>query len=61
VNARQVGSVLVLDHLFNVAELRIGTGATAETVRITRQDPRTIACPSDPECPQWPEMLLAGR
>ena len=48
VNARQVGTVMVLDHLFNVAELRLGTGKTAETVRIVRQAPRTIACPGDP-------------
>jgi type IV secretory pathway VirB9-like protein len=61
VNARQVGSVMVLDHLFNVAELRIGTGKTAETVRIMRQQPRTISCPGDPACPVWPEVgLVAG-
>jgi type IV secretion system protein TrbG len=60
VNARQVGSVMVLDHLFNVAELRIGTGKTAETVRITRQQPRTISCPHDPECPVWPQGGLVA-
>jgi type IV secretion system protein TrbG len=60
VNARQVGSVMVLDHLFNVAELRIGTGKTAETVRIVRQAPRTITCPSDPACPVWPQEGLAS-
>jgi hypothetical protein len=53
--------VLVLDHLFNVAELRIGVGPTAETVRITRQAPRTITCPGDGECPLWPETQVAGR
>ena len=41
-NARQVGSVMVLDHLFNVAELRLGTGKTAETVRIVRQHPAPL-------------------
>jgi type IV secretion system protein TrbG len=60
VNARQVGSVMVLDHLFNVAELRIRTGKTAETVRIIRQQPRTIACPGDAACPVCPEVALAA-
>ena len=60
VNARQVGSVMVLDHLFNVAEFRLGTGKSAETVRIVRQQPRTITCPSDPACPVWPDMALAA-
>jgi type IV secretion system protein TrbG len=58
VNARQVGSVMVLDHLFNVAELRLGTGKTAETVRIVRQQPQTIACPGDPGCPVWPPLAM---
>ena len=60
VNARQVGSVMVLDHLFNIAELRLGTGKTAETVRIVRQHPRTIACPGDAACPVWPGDAVAA-
>jgi type IV secretory pathway VirB9-like protein len=60
VNARQVGSVMVLDHLFNVAELRLGTGKTAETVRVVRQMPRTIHCPGDASCPVWPGAAVAG-
>jgi type IV secretion system protein TrbG len=60
VNSRMVGSVMVLDHLVNVAELRLGTGKTAEAVRIVRQQPRTIACPGDPACPVWPHGGLAA-
>jgi type IV secretion system protein TrbG len=60
VNARQVGSVMVLDHLFNVAELRLGTGKTAETVRLVRQDSRTVACPGEEGCPSWPISGLAS-
>jgi type IV secretory pathway VirB9-like protein len=61
VNARQVGSVMVLDHLFNVAELRLGSGATAETVTITRQQPVAIHCPGDKRCPRWPMADVAKR
>lgn len=65
VNARQVGSVMVLDHIIShAAELRIGKEETAETVRIVRQASRTIYCPgSDTECPQWPtnDMAQLGR
>jgi type IV secretory pathway VirB9-like protein len=58
VNARMVGSVLVLDHLIErAAELRIGTDPAAEIVRITRQAPRMIACPGDAECPLWPSQI----
>ena len=53
-NARLVDSVLVLDHLINQAELRLGHGETAETVTIVRHPSRTITCPGDPACPQWP-------
>jgi type IV secretion system protein TrbG len=60
VNARQVGSVMVLDRIINRAELRIGTGAHAEVVTVQREVPRTIQCPGDAECPVWPEPL-AGR
>jgi type IV secretion system protein TrbG len=60
VNARQVGSVIVLDRLINRAELRLGTGETAEVVTVQREVPRTIHCPGDPQCPVWPEPL-AGR
>lgn len=55
VNARQVGSVMVLDRLIHRAELRIGTGPRAEVVTVQREIPRTIQCPGDPECPVWPE------
>jgi type IV secretion system protein TrbG len=57
VNARQVGSVIVLDRIINRAELRIGTGPRAEVVTVQRETPRTISCPGDPECPVWPEAL----
>ena len=59
-NPRQVGSGMVLDHLFNVVELRLGTGKTAETVRLVRQMPRTIHCPGDPACPVGPGVGLAA-
>jgi len=55
INSRQVGSVIVLDRLFTVAELRVGTGPTAEVVRVTRTHPRTISCPGDETCPVWPQ------
>jgi len=43
-----------------VAELPIGTGKTAETVRMVRQPPRTMACPGDPACPVWPQARARG-
>jgi hypothetical protein len=43
-----------------VAELRLGTGKMAETVRLARHEPRTIACPGDPACPVWPGVGLAA-
>lgn len=55
VNSRLVGSVLVLDRIIHRAELRLGTGPTAEVVTVQRETPRTISCPGDPECPVWPE------
>jgi type IV secretory pathway VirB9-like protein len=60
VNARLVGSVMVIDHLFPVAELRVGNRPTADVVRITRGKPQRIACPGDPACPLWPDVALAG-
>lgn len=55
VNARQVGSVMILDRLIHRAELRLGSGPTAEMVTVQRETPRTIECPGDPACPIWPE------
>jgi type IV secretory pathway VirB9-like protein len=60
VSSRQVASVIILDQLFDRAEVRLGTGPTAETVTITRQVPVTIDCPGHPECPVWPSEY-AGR
>jgi type IV secretion system protein TrbG len=57
VNARQVGSVMVLDRIIHRAELRLGTGPRAEVVTVQRETPRTIECPGDPDCPVWPETL----
>jgi type IV secretion system protein TrbG len=58
VNARMVGSVLVLDHLIErAAELRLGTGKTAEVVRIVRGPAVTIQCPGDAACPIWPDTV----
>lgn len=36
INYRPVGTVYILDGLFNVAELRVGTGPHAELVRLYR-------------------------
>jgi len=60
VNARLVGSVLVIDHLFNGAELRVGNTATADVVRIVRGTSQMISCPGDAACPVWPDVAMAG-
>jgi type IV secretory pathway VirB9-like protein len=60
VNARQIDSLLIVDYLFNHAELRVGTGPTAEVVRITRDVPQTIRCPGDDACPIWPAFVQSG-
>src|SRR5262249_40370861 len=54
VNARQFLNVVIVDQLVARAELRVGLGEYAETVRILRQQLHTIACPGDPDCPVWP-------
>jgi P-type conjugative transfer protein TrbG len=56
-NARQIGSVMVLDRIIHRIELRIGTGKQAEVVTVQRETPRTIQCPGHEECPVWPETL----
>jgi hypothetical protein len=61
VNPRMVGSVMILDHLFTVAELRLGSAEHAETVRVTRAQPQTIGCPGDPAYPVWPGLALAAQ
>jgi hypothetical protein len=62
VNARLIGSVMVLDQLIShQAELRLGRDAEAERVTITRQAPRTIHCPGDPKCPIWPQPVAQDR
>ncbi len=58
-NARLIASVMVLDHLINQAELRLGRGPAAEIVTITRLEARTIHCPGDPACPAWPALASA--
>jgi type IV secretory pathway VirB9-like protein len=55
VNYRQVGTTYILDGLFNLAELRVGHGKTAEVVRITRDSPQRMTCPGDAACPVWPQ------
>jgi type IV secretion system protein TrbG len=60
-NARLLESVMVIDHLLNQAELRLGAGGTAEVVTITRQAARRIACPGDLLCPTWPELPRGTR
>jgi type IV secretion system protein VirB9 len=54
VNARQFLNVVIVDQLVARAELRVGLGEHAETVRILREHLHTIACPGDPDCPVWP-------
>jgi type IV secretion system protein VirB9 len=63
VNSRQFLNVVIIDQLAPRLELRAGIGETAEVVTITRGSLRTIACPGDQECPQWPAAAqqLAGR
>jgi P-type conjugative transfer protein TrbG len=56
-NARQVGSVMVLDRIIHRIELRIGAGDHAEIVTVQRETPRTINCPGHEECPVWPETV----
>jgi type IV secretory pathway VirB9-like protein len=53
-NPRLVGSVMVVDHLFQRMELRLGTTEQAPVVTVTRQTPQPVACPGAPECPVWP-------
>jgi P-type conjugative transfer protein TrbG len=57
-NARQVGSVMVLDRIIHRIELRVGSGDRAEIVTVQRETPRTIQCPGHDECPVWPESLV---
>jgi type IV secretion system protein TrbG len=58
VNARQAGNVVILDRLFNRAELRLGTGKAAQVVTVQRLVPRTITCPGDDACPVWPDAVV---
>jgi type IV secretory pathway VirB9-like protein len=61
VNARLVEqSVMVIDHLFAGAELRIGNTPQADVVRLVRGAPQRMSCPGDPACPVWPSMGLAA-
>jgi type IV secretion system protein TrbG len=60
INYRQVGTVYILDGLFNMAELKVGTGEQAEIVRISRGTPQVMRCPGDPACPVWPDVALAA-
>jgi type IV secretion system protein VirB9 len=63
INSRQFLNVVILDMLASKLELRVGTGERAEVLTITRGNLRTIQCPDDAACPQWPHAAttLAGR
>jgi len=63
VNARTYLNVIILDQLAARLELRVGIGEQAEVVTIARGRLRTIACPDDADCPQFPAAAqhLAGR
>lgn len=52
-NPRQVDTVMVLDHLLDRAELRLGSGTAAEVVQITRGPAQTIQCPGHHACPKF--------
>jgi hypothetical protein len=60
INYRPVGTVYILDGLFNVAELRVGTGPHAELVRLYRGQTQAMRCSGDASCPVWSERI-AGR
>jgi type IV secretion system protein TrbG len=56
INPVLVEHVLVLEHLVPYAlELRMGSGETAEVVKIVRGPATRIACHGDPQCPVWPQ------
>ncbi|HSX82583.1 MAG TPA: TrbG/VirB9 family P-type conjugative transfer protein [Candidatus Saccharimonadia bacterium] len=55
VNGRQYLNVLIVDELAARLELRAGTGATAEVVRITRGNLHMLTCPASPGCPAFPQ------
>jgi type IV secretion system protein VirB9 len=57
INYRQVGTMYILDGLFNLAELRVGTGEQAEIVRIYRGTPQAMRCPGEASCPVWSERM----
>ena len=63
VNTRQFLNVVILDALVPKVELGVGLGEKAERVTITRGVLRTIQCPEDAACPQWPAAAqqLEGR
>jgi type IV secretory pathway VirB9-like protein len=63
VNTRQFLNVVILDKLVGKVELGVGLGEKAERVTITRGPLRTIQCPEDAACPQWPAAAqqLQGR
>jgi type IV secretory pathway VirB9-like protein len=63
INARQYLNVVILDELAGRLELRVGIGEQAEVVTVMRGRLRTIQCPDDAECPQFPAAAqhLAGR
>ena len=62
-NARQHLNVVIVDQLPGRLELRVGLGEHAEVVTIARGSLKTIECPGDPDCPQWPAaaQTLARR
>jgi len=61
INPVLVDHVMVLAHLVPYAlELRVGSGETAEVVKIVRGNPQRIECPGHPACPVWSERM-AGR
>ena len=59
-NSRQMGEWIIIDELAPRLELRLGAGKDAQRVVISRSDLRSITCPGDAQCPQWPATASTG-
>ena len=63
VSSRHMDTVIILDQMIGVLELRYGEGETAQVVTVQRGPLTLIVCPGDGQCPLWPEEWprQAGR
>ena len=55
VSARHMDTVMILDQMIGVLELRYGEGETAQVVTVQRGPLTMIVCPGDAQCPPWPD------